>query len=135
MNKKILIIDDNEQDRKIMKRLLGKAGFREIIMAENGEEGIKKAEQDKPDLVIIDTLLPGIDGFEVCGKIRKAQGPITPKIIIMTGFVDAVDAVKARQMGADDYTVKTSDYSSLVESVQDCFTLLAAKGALKSSED
>lgn len=119
MLKKILIIDDNEQDRKIIKRFLNKAGFKEIIMAESGEEGLEKVEQKKPDLVIVDTLLPGIDGFEVCSKIREAQGPTNPKIIVMTGFVDAVDAVKARQMGADDYTVKTSDYVSLIEAVQE----------------
>lgn len=128
MSVKILLIDDNQQDRKIMKRFLGKAGFNEITMAETGEEGIRMAEQNKPDIVIIDTLLPGIDGFEVCRKIRETQGITTPKIIMMTGFVNAVDAVKARQMGADDYTVKTSDYSSLIESVQDCLTQLAIKG-------
>ena len=118
MEKKILIIDDNEQDRKIMQRFLNKAGYEEILMAETGEEGVKKAESEKPDLVIIDTMLPGIDGFEVCRQIRGIQGSSAPKIVITTGTIDAVDAVKARRMGADDYCVKTSDCLPLIEAVK-----------------
>jgi len=118
MKKKILVIEDNEQDRIIIKRFLNKAGYEEISMAETGEEGLKKADSEKPDLVISDTLLPGIDGFEVCKRIREAQGATTPKIIIMTGTIDAVDAVKARKSGADDYCAKTSDFSALLEAVK-----------------
>ena len=109
MGKKILVIDDNEQDRKIINRFLSKAGYADVMLAENGEDGVKIANAEKPDLVVTDTMLPGIDGFEVCRQIREAQGPTNPKIIIMTGGIDAVDAVKARKMGADDYCVKTSD--------------------------
>lgn len=118
MSKKLLIIDDSEQDRKIMKRYFTKAGYENISMAENGEDGVKKAEEEKPDLVISDTMLPGIDGFEVCRRIREALGPEVPKIIIMTGAIDAVDAVKAREMGANDYCVKTSDCESLIEAAK-----------------
>ena len=117
MGKKILIIDDNEQDRKIMKRFLNRAGYEHILMAETGEEGVKAAESRKPDLVIIDTLLPGIDGFEACRRIRETHGPATPKIVMITGSVDAVDAVKARTVGTDDYCVKTRDYAPLIEAV------------------
>lgn len=118
MSKKILIIDDNEQDRKIMHRFVVKAGYDNIIMAVNGEDGVKKAESEKPDLVVTDTILPGIDGFEVCRRIRESQGADTPKIIVITGLIDAVDAVKARRMGADDYCVKTSEYSPLIEAIK-----------------
>ncbi len=118
MGKKILIIEDNEQDRKIMKRFLSKAGYEDIVMAETGEDGLKKAESEKPDLVISDTNLPGINGFEVCQRIREARGPTTPKIIVMTGAIGAVDAVKARKMGADDYCAKTSDCVPLIEAVK-----------------
>lgn len=116
--KKILIIEDNEQDRKIMKRFLNEAGFEEILFAESGEEGLNKAKSEKPDLVILDTLLPGMDGFQTCRQIREAHGPTTPKIIVTTGSVDAVDAVKARKAGADDYCAKTSDYLPLIEAVK-----------------
>jgi DNA-binding response OmpR family regulator len=118
MDKKILIIDDNAQDRMIIKRFLNKAGYEEILMSESGEEGLKIAESEKPDLAIIDTMLPGMNGFDVCSRIRETQGQAVPKIIIMTGMIDAVDAVKAKRVGADDYCVKTSDGSSLIEAVK-----------------
>ena len=125
MGKKLLIIDDSEQDRKIMRRFLNKAGFDDIVMAETGETGVEKAASEKPDIIILDTLLPGINGFETCRRIRQASGEGTPKIIIMTGNVDAIDAVEARKAGADDYCVKTSDYAPMVE---------AAKNLAQNSE-
>ncbi len=114
---RLLVVDDNEQDLKIMTRFLKKAGFEDIVTAETGEEGVEKAGIENPDLVITDTMLPGIDGFEVCRQIRE-QGPEGLKIIVMTGAIDAVDAIKARKSGADDYCVKTSDSANLVEAVK-----------------
>jgi DNA-binding response OmpR family regulator len=115
---KILIIEDNEQDRKIAKRFLLKAGYTDISIAETGEEGVKKVELEKPELVITDTKLPGIDGFEVCKQIKEAKLTHNPKVIIVTGSIDAVDAVKARKLGADDYCAKTSDFSPLLEAIK-----------------
>jgi len=118
MGKKILIIDDTDTDRKIVARFLNKAGFNEVIFAGNGEEGVKMAETEKPDLVITDTNMPGIDGFETCRQIREAGDKEHPKIIVTTGAIDAVDAIKARKCGADDYCVKTSDAEQLVVAVK-----------------
>ena len=118
MGKKILVIEDSEQDQKIVMRFLNKAGYENVSMSGTGEDGVKKAQDEKPDLVITDTKLPGIDGFEVCRRIRKTEGPDTPKIIMMTGAIDAVDAVEARRAGADDYCAKTSDYVPLIEIVK-----------------
>jgi len=117
MEKKILVIDDNEQDKKIVKRFLNKAGFTNIVMAESGDEGISKLKEEKPDLVILDTILPDTVGFEVCRQIREFSGPDEPKIIITTGSIDAVDALKAKQAGADDYCVKASDCRPLMEAL------------------
>lgn len=118
MGKRILIIDDNEQDRKIMKRFLSKAGYEDILMAVTGEEGIEKAKTEDVDLIILDTLLPDTIGFEVCSKIRQIKGNAPIKIIMMTGTIDAVDAVKARQAGADDYCVKTADCGPLLQALK-----------------
>ena len=117
MSKKILIIDDTDTDRKIIQRHLNKAGYTNIVIAENGEQGIAMADEQKPDLVISDTMMPGIDGFETCRRIREAHDEQSMKIIIMTGAIDAVDAVKARKSGANDYCVKTSDATLLVAAV------------------
>ena len=118
MGKKILIIDDTESDRKIVQRFLNKAGYHEIVMAVNGEEGANMAVSEKPDLVISDTMMPGMDGFETCRQIRAALGKEHPKIIVTTGAIDAVDAIKARKAGADDYCVKASNPAELLEAVK-----------------
>ena len=78
---------------------------------------MKKIKEGKPQLVLLDLILPGIDGFEVCRQIREKLKEGT-KIIVMTGSIDAVDAVKARKFGADDYCVKTSDASTFIEAVK-----------------
>lgn len=121
MGVKILIIDDNPDDLLIAKKFLEKNGFKDIVTAENGEEGVKIAESQRPDLVVTDTQMPGIDGFETCRRIREALGQDHPKIVIITGAIDAVDAVKAREVGADDYCAKTSDIAPLLEIVKTLF--------------
>ena len=118
MAKKILIIDDTDSDRKIIQRFLNKEGYDNIIIAENGENGVKMAAAENPDLVITDTNMPGIDGFETCQQIRNAGSKEIPKIIVTTGAIDAVDAIKARKSGADDYCVKTSDATHLMVAVK-----------------
>ena len=117
MAKKILIIDDTEVDRKIVKRFLNKAVYDNIVMAESGEQGVAMAASEKPDLLITDTMMPGIDGFETCRQIREEHDEDEMKIIVTTSAIDAVDAVKARKAGASDYCVKTSDPTQLIASV------------------
>ena len=87
------------------------------MFAKNGKEGLEKAKKELPDLVITDTVLPGIDGFEVCRQIKQKEA-LDTKVIVMTGVIDAVDAVKAREMGADDYCVKATDGKPLVGAVK-----------------
>ena len=80
MAKKILIIDDTLSDCKIIQRYLNKEGYDNVITAENGEDGVALAASENPDLVIIDTNMPGIDGFETCRQIRGAGSKGAPKI-------------------------------------------------------
>ncbi|MDP3731407.1 MAG: response regulator [Candidatus Omnitrophota bacterium] len=118
MGKRILIIEDTEVDLIIIKHHLIRAGYNQIITSSDASEGVKKAIEEKPDLIISDTLLPDSNGFEVCLKIREAFNQAGPKVIIMTGSADAVDAVKARRVGADDYCAKSSDCAMLLEAVK-----------------
>lgn len=117
MAKKILIIDDSPTVLEILTSLFKQAGY-EAISSDKAQEGPKKAEVEKPDLVIVDTVMPEIDGFEVCRRIREKNDTTKIKIIMMTGSVDAIDAVRARRMGADDYVVKTQDFALLLEAVK-----------------
>ena len=112
-NPKILILDDNEEIRKLLAFKLGKEGY-ETIEADSGENALEKLRKEKVDLALVDTMLPGIDGFEVCRQIKKVEN-MPVKVIIYTGFVDAVDAAKAKEMGADDYCVKTYEFSYILE--------------------
>lgn len=115
MDTKILVIDDNEQDQKIILRYLQKSGYRIVVTADSGEKGLEQAGKESPELILLDTLLPGIDGFETCRRLKEYRAGF--KIIMMTGRVDAVDADKASRMGADDYCVKTSDCAAILEAV------------------
>jgi len=114
---KILIVEDNDQDRKLMLRFLSKAGYTELSFAAAGWEGIECAVRTQPGIVIIDTILPDMQGFEVCRAVKQSCAA-SAKIIVMTGCIDAVDAGKARKAGADDYVVKTSDFFPLIEAVR-----------------
>ncbi len=111
----ILLVDDNDQDRKIMNRLLRQSGRGEPIEAATPEAARAAAESHAIDLAIVDTVLPGGDGFEVCRMIR-ARRP-DAKIVMITGLVDALDAGRARKAGADDYVVKTADGLPLLEAL------------------
>jgi len=116
MSKKILIIDDNDQDIKIITRYLQNNNFKEIFHAQSGEEGVEKVKELHPEIVVTDTNLTGIDGFETCKRIKDIEGS-NVIVIMMTGLIDAIDAGKAREMGADEYCVKTADYAQLIELV------------------
>jgi DNA-binding response OmpR family regulator len=114
---KILVIDDNPQDQKIVKRYLDRFGYGDVIFANTGETGIAMVKSEKPDIVITDTNLPGMDGFEVCRQVKGIEGAGT-SVIVVTGHIDAVDAGRARECGADDYCVKTADCSLLLEAIK-----------------
>ena len=118
MGKKILIIDDNEGDKVLIRELLRESGIDcEFIMANSGDEGIEKAKEEKPTVVLIDTGLKGTDCFQTCKTIKELPD-IDIKVIVMTGVVDAIDAGKARRSGADDFCVKTSDCESIIKAVK-----------------
>lgn len=99
---KILVIDDDKKTEEIIKDYFQNDGFT-IITASKGQEGITKARDEKPDLVILDIILPGIDGWEVCKKIRKNSR--VPIIILSSKKSDSTK-IKGFKLGADDYVVK-----------------------------
>ncbi len=116
MGKKILLADDETNIRTSLADILEKLGY-EVIQAANGQEAIEKARRQNPDLVLLDTKMPDMDGFEVCRQIKKIEG-LTIKVIIYTGYIEAVDITKARLAGADDYEVKTEDFGKLISAVK-----------------
>lgn len=116
---KMLIIEDDLEEQKLMRDYLGKAGYGDIVFASTGAEGLAIAGKGSFDVILIDTLLPDMNGFDVCRQLRDVVH-VYSKIIVMTGAIDAVDAMQAKRMGADDYCVKTSDYISLCDVIKHC---------------
>ena len=116
-DKKILIIDDEERDRKAMIVTLKKAGYSNIDSADTGLHGIEKVESFGPDIIVIDVVLPDMDGFDVCTQIRS-QHKINPKIIMITGYMDKVNARKAVVSGADEIVEKEPGFSSVCKTIE-----------------
>lgn len=101
--KKILIVEDEESIRGFLKINLKRNGF-EVLETDNGEEGLEIVEREEPDIVILDVMLPGIDGFEVCKRVREKQESIG--IIMLTAKGQEMDKIIGLEYGADDYMVK-----------------------------
>ena len=101
--KKILIVEDEESIRGFLKINLKRNGY-EVIEVDNGEDGIKIAINEKPAIVILDVMLPGIDGFNVCKRIREEEKNIG--IIMLTAKSQDIDKITGLEYGADDYIVK-----------------------------
>lgn len=99
---KVLIIDDNRQITSILEEYAKKEGY-ETVIATDGKEGISKFETEKPDIILLDVMMPKIDGFEVCREIRKSsQVPI----IMITARGEDFEKIMGLEIGADDYIVK-----------------------------
>jgi len=115
--KKILVIEDDPDQIVMIKARLEFAGY-EFISAKDGEEGLKKVLQEKPDLVLLDILLPKMEGEEVCEKIRSDPKTRNTPIIIVTG-VDA-DGLKKRCLvvGAEDWIQKPYDPKELLTKIE-----------------
>jgi len=102
MAQKILVVDDEQPIADILKFNLEKEGY-DVIIAYDGDEAIKLAENETPDLVLLDIMLPGKDGNEVCREIRKTQ---SMPIIMLTAKDAEIDKVLGLELGADDYVTK-----------------------------
>lgn len=112
--KKILVVDDEKPISDIVKFNLEKEGF-EVITAYDGEEAIEQVEAENPDLIVLDLMLPKMDGLEVCREVRKTRD--TP-IIMVTAKDQEIDKVLGLELGADDYVTKPFSNRELVARVK-----------------
>jgi DNA-binding response OmpR family regulator len=114
MPEKILIIDDEEPTVQLISILLEKRGF-EPIKAYRAEEGLRKAYRHQPDLVLLDIMMPDMDGWEVCKRLREMSDV---PIIFLTARSDVKDIVRGLELGSDDYIVKPYDNDELIARVR-----------------
>lgn len=115
MRSKILIIDDDEKIVSMLRRGLAFEGY-EVTTAANGAEGLNQLLIDEPDLVVLDVMMPQVDGFEVCRRLRAAGS--TVPILMLTAKDEVENRVKGLDIGADDYLVKPFALEELLARVR-----------------
>ena len=128
MNKKILVIEDDPGTVRLIKDCLQQGGY-QVLTAPNGLEGIRKAKSEEPDLIILDILLPGVDGFEICHRLRAEPQTAKLPVLMLSAMAREIDKATGLKVGADDYITKPADPSEIVNRVE---SLLAKKTATKS---
>ncbi|MEP0872465.1 hybrid sensor histidine kinase/response regulator [Trichocoleus desertorum AS-A10] len=101
----ILIVDDNPNNTKVLFELLKESGYR-VLVAKSGESALERLKSVSPDLVLLDVMMPGIDGFETCRRLKAAPTTQEIPVIFMTALADTVDKVKGLTLGAVDYITK-----------------------------
>ncbi len=113
----ILAVDDEKLQQRIMRTILSKKSY-ETIFAINGEEAIKQAEEHEPDVILLDIMMPGMNGFEVCNELQKSETTFNIPVIFVTALGDEKDRAKAFSVGATDYIVKPFSKSDLLDKVE-----------------
>jgi len=113
---KILLVEDNEMNRDMLSRRLAKKGF-EIVIAEDGEQGVAMAASETPDLILMDMSLPVIDGWEATRRIKEGDATGSIPIIALTAHAMETDREKSLQAGCDDYDTKPVELPRLLEKI------------------
>ncbi len=116
MKAKILLVDDEKDIVEFLEYNLLQEGF-DVVMAYDGEEAIKKISE-KPDLVILDVMMPGMNGYDVCSKIRATKGFESIPIVFLTAKTSEIDEVHGLNIGADDYIKKPISPKKLIARVK-----------------
>ena len=122
---RLLVVDDNEMNRDMLSRRLQRRGH-EVVTAEDGERALAVLESERFDVVLLDVMMPGIDGFEVLRRLRATHPATELPIIMATAKDDREDIVQALELGANDYVTKPLDFPVVAARVQTQLTLKRA---------
>ena len=125
---KVLIIDDDKHHSELLQAYFKRFGI-QLVCAQDADEGFRKLRREDPDLLLLDVMLPGRDGFEICREIRNTS---TIPIIMLTARGDVIDRVSGLELGADDYVGKPFEPRELVARVQAILRRTEAGGADQS---
>jgi two-component system, NarL family, nitrate/nitrite response regulator NarL len=124
---RILIVDDDRQSRLLISRVLKRAGYRTYV-AETGEEALAAAKSERPALVIVEALLPGVSGYEVCRELKDKFGETLPIVFVSRNRTEPGDRVAGLLVGGNDYLVKPLDPDELLARVRRLLSAALAAG-------
>ena len=113
----ILVVDDNRDNVEILRAFLESRGYR-VASAEDGKSALAKVEEVEPRLVLLDVMMPGMDGWQVCRTIKNHPDHGNTKVVMVTAKGDFEDKFEGMRSGADDYIVKPVDLAELEKKVQ-----------------
>ena len=111
---KIIVIEDDATIRAVLEMALLGAGFVHVSSCSRGDEGLEAVKRQKPDLVLLDLMLPGLDGFAICRRIRETPALASVRVIMLTARTQNEDIVRGLECGADDYVTKPFDRAVLL---------------------
>ena len=132
---RILVIEDERQLTDVLRYNLERDGY-EVAVAHEGQEGLRKAQSQLPDLVILDLMLPRMDGLEVCRRLRAQAGPgKTVPIIMLTAKAEELDKVLGLELGADDYITKPFSIREFRSRVRALLRRAAVPGAASDESE
>jgi len=114
---KILLVEDNEDNRDMLSRRLERKNF-VVSLAVDGEEGVKKAGEESPDLILMDMSLPIMDGWEATQSLKNNPETANIPVIALTAHAMSSDRDKALEAGCDDYDTKPVDFKRLLEKIE-----------------
>lgn len=121
--KKVLVVDDDEDIVNIVGSLLDAEGYR-TVLAYNGKEAFDRALTEKPDLIIADIMMPEMDGWEFCWRVRESEDLGQTPFIFLTARADVMDQIRGSEIGADDYIIKPFRKQELLKRVHNTFEVI-----------
>jgi len=129
----VLVVEDEPSNRDMLSRFLTKRGY-EVRVAVDGETALGLIERQAPDVVLLDVQLPGIDGFEVCGRIKERQATRLIPVVLVTGLDAREHKIQGIRAGADDFLGKPYDFEELIARVRSLVQLKRYTDELESAE-
>jgi DNA-binding response OmpR family regulator len=127
---RVLVVDDDATVRDVVARYLGDAGYR-VDLAADGEGALEAAARDRPDAVVLDLMLPGTSGLDVCRALRAGQRP--PAIVMLTALGEEDDRIRGLELGADDYVSKPFSPRELVLRVESVLRRAGERGGARGT--
>lgn len=131
---RILVVDDEKRNLRLMEALLIPLGY-EVILAQDGEEALQKVEETPPDLILLDIMMPGLDGFDVARRLKDGEETKIIPIVMVTALKEVVDRVKALEAGADDFLIKPVDKTELKARVQSLLKVKAYNDHMRNYQE